>query len=268
MNLVSLVSDNIDLPSTYQTMLKEISYKFPKIIKATKKFNKTQSQFMDNMMTLSQPTELRSLRQILAQINRSKTALEEAYFSIQKKNIEIKRRKQSLEANKNLDELDKESLYIEIAELKSQINNIMGSVEGAIRKISAYMNQYENILGYLGKDEITEEDFEKDEERYHIMKAFEQALCAARARSGIIDEGNHIYFYQIGISGTAAQIDVANFLGDEGLKITAGDVLDHSDTRNWMRKMAKKYCGCAKIFAENKGMRLLDENSLHKENKE
>lgn len=252
-----------NLPTTYQNMLSKISESWPVLKKAKRNFNKSQSQFMNNMLTLSQPTELRSLRQILAEVNNSKMALDEAYFGLKKKKIEIKQKHRELGIEK--DDLKCELIKIEIMELESQISNSLEYVEGAIRRVASYTDQYNTILKFLGKENFSEEDFENDEERYHIMKAFEQGLCAARSHGGVIDEGNHIYFYQIGISGTAAQIEVSNFLEDEGFIVNAGKMPDHSHTWEWMHKMADKYAGCARKFSELKHMKLLDKDSLHQE---
>jgi len=250
-----------NLPTQYQMMLSNVSDYYPVIAKATKAYNKTQSQFMDNMMTLSQPTELRSLRQILAEVNKSKMALDEAYFNIEKKRIDIRKKQRSFE--KETDDLEQDLLTVEIAELESQISNTMGYVEGAIRRISAYMNQYKTILNYLGKNEVTEEDFEKDEERYHIMKVFEQALCAARSRQGTIDEGNHIYFYQIGINGTSAQVEIMKYLDEEGKKYSNDNLPPHDDTWQWLHRMGDKYAGSAQRLQDNKHMVLIDTKSMH-----
>ena len=246
--------DSLNLPAQYQTMLDKISMNYPVIEKATKNFNKSQSQFMDNMLTVTQPTELRSARQILAEINKAKMALDEAYFNIRKKQVQIKRK---LEENDELAD-------IEAQELESQIKTTMGYVEGAIRKISGYMTQYQNILKKYGKEEFTEEDFEKDETRYHVMKAFEQALHAARSHGGIIDEGNHIYLFQIGISGIAAQMEVSELLDIEKKLIKEGKMPTHAMTVKWLNALADKYAGCAADYARLKGMTLIDEESLVK----
>jgi hypothetical protein len=185
-------------------------------------------------------------------------ALDEAYFNIRKKQIEIARKKATSADN----QFDRDMMEVEVQELECQIKNTMGYVEGAIRKISAYMTQYKNILSKYGKEEFSEEDFEKDEERYHVMKAFEQGLCAARSHGGVIDEGNHIYFYQIGISGTAAQMEVNQFLAGEGKQLQAGEMPTHENTVTWMNDMADKYAGCAVDFAKRKGMTLIDEGSV------
>jgi len=250
-----------DLPVQYQTMLSDISEYYPVIAKATRNFNKSQSQFMNNMLTVSHPTELRNLRQILAQLDRAKQALDEAYFSVEKKKIEIKKKQRQLESE--TDGLEQELLQLEISEFQSQLNHSLESVEGCVRKVSSYVSQYKYLLKERGIKEVTEEDFERDEERYHVMKMFEQALCAAQARQGIIDEGNHIYCYQIGISGTAAQIEVNTFLSEEGEMIKAGKMPTHEHTWKWMHDMADKYSGCAEAFCKLKGMELLQEGALH-----
>jgi len=252
-----------ELTVPYQGMLQEISSFYPVVERATRNFNKTQSQFMDNMMTLSQPTELRSLRQILAEVNKSKMALDEAFFGIKKKQIAIKQKQRLLDME--TDSLVRELLEVEIAEIENQIQHTLGYVEGAIRKITAYLNQYKTITSARGFSEMTEEAFEADEERYHIMKAFEQALCAARSRGGTIDEGNHIYFYQIGINGTAAQADVSLYLAGEGAILKAGGAPGHASTWAWLHEMADKYQGCAREFAERKAMVLTDRAALHRE---
>jgi hypothetical protein len=274
MDLIVRVDSQV-LNKHYGSIIEEIKSYYPVIAKATRCYNKTQSQFMDNMMTLSQPTELRSLRQILAELNRSKMALDEAYFGIEKKRIEKEQLNVELEALGIIDiegyperdikllELDKKLLILKINELESQIKNTVGYVEGALRRVSAYMHQYQNILKYLGKEEITEEDFEKDEERYHIMKAFEQALCAARSRGGLIDEGNQIYFYQIGINGGIAQAEIVEYLNYENEQIRSKSAVTHSLTWAWLHQMADKYSGCASKFAESKHIKLLDKTSLH-----
>jgi len=255
--------DTIELSNKYETMLEMIQNNYPIIEKATKNFNKTQSQFMDSMLTVNHPTPLRNARQILAEITKSKMALDEAYFNIQKKKLEIRRKKNKLETESIPDVFDKELLFIEIDEIASQIRTTTGYIEGAIRKVSAYIKQYHNILKSFGKEEFTEEDFEKDEERYHIMKMFEQALCAARSHGGVIDEGNQIYAHQIGINGTMAQVEITSYLVEERKFIAAGKELTHEMTIHWLKNMADKYKGSAIYYARKKGMVLLDLDSLH-----
>ena len=245
----------------YQSMLKDIGAYYPKIEKDTCNFCKTQSQFMDNMMTVHQPTLLRSLRQILAEVNSSKMALNEAYFKSKKSKLELERKQALLETLEN--PFDKQLTMIEIEETQSQMESSRGYIEGAIRKIHAYLEQYKNLLKKYGKDEFTEEDFEEDEARYHVMTAFDQALCAARSRGGIIDEGNHIYFYQIGVNGGAAQYELAKYLESEGQMFNQGQLPTHEMTTDWLEEMGRKYAFAAQDFAARKGMILTSLTSMH-----
>lgn len=244
----------------HQVMFKKVLDEYPMISKATEVFNKSQSQFMDNTFTISQLTPLRSARQCLAEIKKVKLAIEEAFYSIRKKEIAIKKAESLKKTTK--DELDIELLDIEIAENQTQISNISDNVNGSIRKMSNFIAQYKSILKKYGKESFTEEDFEKDEERYHIMKVFEQGLTAARARGGIIDEGNLIYLFQLGISGTAAQIEIRDFFEAENNRLVNGHKLEHADNLKWLESLADKYSGSAKVFAEHKGINLIDEDSL------
>jgi len=241
-------------------LLKKVQSNFPKIQKATENFNKSQSQFMDNMLTIHQLTPLRSARQCLAEIKKIKLAIEESFFKVKKNEIVIESKVSESRRTQQL--LVSQLLDLEIEELKTQNKNIIENVNGAVRKLSGFMTQYENILKKYGKEEFTEEDFEKDEERYHIMKAFEQGLNAARARGGIIDEGNLIYLFQIGISGTAAQIEVQTYFKREDTLIKDGELPSHQFQLNWLEKMADKYSGSAKRFAKYKGVSLIDNESL------
>ena len=74
------------------------------------------------------------------------------------------------------------------------------------------IKRYGGILVKVGKETITEEDYEREEARYHIMTCMKQALNAARARQGIIDEGNLIYLFDLGINAAQAQAEVFAYL--------------------------------------------------------
>lgn len=246
----------------YEKMVEKIKSQYPMVQKASEAFHKTQSQFMDSMLTVSQPTPLRSLRQICAEIEKSKQALDEARFKLRKKlvNIEKKKNKLTIEAN----QFKRALLEIEIEELENQIETTQKYIGGAIRKVSAYLSQYQSILAKYGKTEFSEEDFEREECRYHIMTAFHQALTAARSHGGVIDEGNHIYFFQIGISGAAAQAEIFSLLTEEG-KMLSNDIYpDHSMILEWLERMASKYEDAPKRYAQRMGKQLIDDRSLYR----
>jgi hypothetical protein len=237
--------------SDYAPMVKIITDLMPEVTRATNLFQKSQSQFMDNMLTVTALTPVRNLRQILAEMKKTRLALGEAHFGLKRKAIEIKKKERSIIYE--TDCLEAELLEIELDELHYQVQCINENVGGAIRKLVNYTRQYESIMKEYSLTGFTEEDFEREEERYHITRAFQQGLSAARAHGGMIDEGNQIYFEQIGINGTAAQMELTKYLLQERAILEAGGLPEHKMQVEWILSMADKFKGSSRIYARWKG---------------
>lgn len=236
-------------------MLTEVAERLPTVQKTIDVFGRRQSQYMDAAMTCSHPTPIRNLRQVASEIDRAKSALREAWFAIRKRDAEAKVK--DAEASElfgdGVNQIKAELLRIEAEELRSHNDATMHGIGGAIRKIRALQDQHESLLKRIGKDELTEADFEADEARYHVMKAFEQALCAARSRGGTIDEGNHIYFCQIGINGGAAQAEINAWLQMEK-SAPQGKFIGQQTYHDWLERMADNYAGEAAARIKMRGL--------------
>jgi len=257
----SVILEKFELATTYQSMLKEILLDFPMIEQATSNFYKTQSQFMDTMLTVSQPTPLRMASQCLAEIERSIPALMEAFLKSKRQEILVNRKKHKLNTSTNLDIFERQLLENSIKEIEYREEHSRGYVEGAIRKILTYIGHYKSIMESITVP-ISEEEFEKEEERYHIMTAFTQGLCAARAHGGAIDEGNQIYLHQIGINGTQAQVEVNYYLNMEFEMAKEGEEIPHNLTIDWLNRMADKFAGCSKQYSKSRNMILINKSAL------
>jgi len=168
------VTLSADVKPEYNTMLANIQEKMPAVAQATSNFHKSHSQFMGVTLDVTAITPIRSVKHTLAEIDKIKGALQEAYISMLKKENELKKKTRELKSCE--DDLDRELLDIEILELQGQLENTKNSVQGAIRKMSFFTNQYENLMKHIGKEELTEEDYELEEARYHIMTCMKQAL--------------------------------------------------------------------------------------------
>ena len=255
----------------HEEMISLVVKNLPEINKASTSFFKTQSQYMDNVLTVSHPTPLRNIRQILAEINRSKAALQEAYYNNKKKVVEVKILERDIKKEKR--QLEKELLIIEMEQKIAGLESSKVYISGAIRKITNYIVQYKSILSSLNVTSFDELDFEKEEEEYHIKKAFDQAITAARSRSGTVDEGNHIYFNQIGINGAMAQVEIIRFLQIEGEMIKSGKEPNHKMVTDFLDTMYKKFKGCTRKIIEHKSMiersdvALLIDQKLHTDEK-
>ena len=250
----------VEVKPEYKTMLKNIDEKMPVIQEASSNFHKSHSQFMGVTLDVTAITPVRSIKHTLAEVNKTKNALQEAHIRMQKKAVELKMKQRELLDCQ--DNLEREMLEIEILELQTQSVNSQDAVQGAIRKMNFFVNQYNSLLKHLGVDEITEEMYEREENRYHIMTAMKQALTSARPRGGIIDEGNMIYIFDLGISGAQAQAEVFAYLNTENELMKEGKAPTHEMTMRWLEACADKWEGDPQKFAERRGFTLLDKQSL------
>lgn len=257
------VSNELAVTPEYKGMLEHINANLPAISRDSQNFYKSASQFKNVTLDVTDLTLMGSLKHILAVIDRTRMALEEAHISVRRKQIELK--KKTLEYDNAEDGYEKEILWIDIVEINNHLNNAENSVKGALRKLSFFTTQYQAIMEKLGKEEITEEDYELNESRHHIMTAMKQALCAARTRGGIIDEGNHIYLFDMGINGAVAQAEVFAFLQAEQEMLAKGQEPTQEITMKWLEACADKFADCGKNFAELRGFIPLDKKSLAKE---
>jgi len=261
--VISKLSNSPLVKKEYKQMLTNINASLPAIKQSSSNFYKSHSQFMGVMLDVTAITPIRSVKHTLAELDKTRMALEEAQLKMMKKDIELRQKEKKLADGDFKDELERELLETEILEVKVNMNNIQNSVSGAIRKMNFFTNQYKSILKKLGKDDITEEEYEKEESRYHVMTCMKQALNAARARGGVIDEGNLIYLFDMGINSAQAQAEIYAYLKMENTLMEQGKAPTHEMTMTWLEACADKFSGDAEKFAERRGFKLYDEESLN-----
>jgi hypothetical protein len=249
----------LSLPSQYTPMLSKIDDVLPLARIDTENFNKSSSQFKVATLDVVDLTPINSAKHFLAIIQQTRQALEEASINLRRKQIELKRKELDLMASEGT---DTDELVIDIDELKMQISNIESSGRGAVRRLANALDQYQSILTALGKEHLTELDYEKDQVRYHIMTAFNQALTAARSRGGLIDEGNHIYLFQLGINGAMAQREVTGFLEAEQEALNNNLTPTHEGIIKWLNLVADKFEEAPEQYAVKRNMQTLNTDLL------
>lgn len=247
------------LSKDYEPMLAKIDSVLPLANLDTENFNKSASQFKTTILDVTDLTPINSAKHLLASIQRTRQALEEASIKLRRKKLKLERKEKKLMSAQG-DEVD--SLLIDIDELKIHILNIEAAGKGAVRKLSALLDQYQTILKALGKDHLTELDYENDQARYHIMTAFNQALTAARARGGLIDEGNHIYLFQLGINGAVAQREITALLEAEQEALMEGIAPSHEGVVKWLNLIADRFEKAPEIYATQRNMKILNPDLL------
>lgn len=244
----------------YNLMLKNIQDRLPAVQRDTSNFHKSHSQFMQVTLDVTAITPIRSIKHTLAEIDRTRSALQEAYISMRKKQVELRKKQEALEAC--TDPLDREMLEIEILEINGHLEGSQNHVNGALRKMNFFVNQHKQLLEKVGKNEISEEDYEREEARYHIMTCMKQALNAARSRNGMIDEGNLIYLFDLGINAAQAQAEIFAYLNMENQLISNGQAPTHEMTMRWLEACADKWQDDPAKFAARRGFSVFDRSSL------
>ena len=254
---------NIHLPAAkpeYKSMLANIQEKSPAIAQASSNFYKSHSQMMSVTLDVTAITPIRSVKHSLAEIEKTKSALQEGYFRMKKDEVRLKKIERRITQEE--DYLERELLEIRRDELIAKAESSRGYVEAAIRKLNFFTNQYDSLMKKLGKETLTEEDYEEEEVKYHIMTCMKQALNAARSRNGMIDEGNLIYIFDLGINAAQAQAEVFAYLQWENELIKQGTAPEHHHTVEWLEECAEKWKHCPTAFADNRGFQIMDRTSL------
>lgn len=246
------------LPEKYRSMLADIQTSMPTISAASENFYKSASQLKSAVIDSTSLTPYKTIKQILAEVDRTVLALQKAQVQVKKNDIEIRRRQSKI----HTDPFDAELASVEIVDLLCDSENTEKNIRGAIRKLAFQISMYKSILSALGKDSFTEEDYELEEVRYHIMTAFKQGWIAANARSGHIDEGNLIYLFDLGIPLAAARAEIKSQFDLEQSLLTKNKVLSHTKTLEWLAALAERFMNNPEVFAKARGLILQDSSLL------
>ena len=112
----------VEVKPEYKTMLKNIDKNMPMIQQASSNFYKSHSQFMGVTLDVTAITPIRSIKHTLAEVDKTKSALQEAQINMQKKAVELKmKQRELLECQ---DDLEREMLEVEILELQTHVNDM------------------------------------------------------------------------------------------------------------------------------------------------
>ena len=101
-----------DAKPEYEIMLSNIDKTMPDIEAASTNFHKSHSQFMNVTVDVTAITPIRSIKHTLAEIDKTKTALQDAHIRMQKVSVKLKKKLRKLK--KCTDDLNREMLEIEI----------------------------------------------------------------------------------------------------------------------------------------------------------
>lgn len=274
-DLTILKEDGFMIPAGHEQVIATIKNNLPAIQQVSKNFGKRQSEFMNTMLTVSQPTPLRRLRQCCSEIERTWEAIRHHYYKYKELALKVESIeqditfiRQALDVRYNETDQRKErrtsklglklrKKQLKLEKIRSDIVAGEKYIGGALRRVSQLSEQYKQMLRDAGKEAFTEEDFEEEEIEYHIKTALLQGLTAARSNGGSIDEGNHIYLQQIGVHGAIAQKRVEELLHKEKTMMSNNMVPDMKLVWDWLDKCYNEFKPAVYAFAQLKGQRSL-----------
>lgn len=236
----------------YDSMMETVTTVMPLVAQTQESFNKSSSQLKTVTLDINDLTPIGTARHIVAAIDRTRKALKESEIAAQRKTTdaqEIRERRATTSG------LDADRLDIDILEIESALEDLRATQRGAIRRLAFLIEQYQAICELLGVDVITEEMYEQDQAVYHVRRAMSQALAAARARGGLIDEGNFIYLQDLGINGAAAQRELTAYLEAEQHMLNKGHVPTFEMQSTWIAAVADKFAGEVERYARSRGLR-------------
>lgn len=253
------ISLTTPLPEVYSQMIDGIAAHLPAIAESSQAFYKSDSQVKIVTLDINDLTDVGAAKHILARIERKRAALRESEIGLRRKRIALAEAQQNLTTAEGF---DAQRIQIDIIELSSQIDDTTNYQAGAVREVRHLVEQYQAICERLGVEVITEEMYEDDQPRYHVIRAFSQALAAARARQGLIDEGNFIYFQDLGINGAAAQRELVAYLEAEQQLLNEGKVPTFEMQHAWLMAVGDKFAGEVTRYAEHRGLKPLTPEAL------
>ena len=226
--------------------LAKISDKMKEIDRANKSVCKRNTQATGQLMTLTMLCDApyRRLRQVLAQIEQKRSAIEDTSFKLRKEKVQVKR------LRKTGDELD----LIEAEQLDHNFYRSRNYLESALKELATYQLVYDEIkAAHNIPDNWDELDLEKEEVANHIRMAFRNGIRNVMA-NGTLGQGTTEYLEQFGIHPITAFQMIKNYVNscDTMLKEGKAPTVDH--LYDFLDQCAKTFKDCHKAVMRRIGI--------------
>ena len=237
-----------------------ISQKMVAIDRANNTAGRSETQTTNQLMTLTMLTDspYRRLRQCLAQIEKKRSALDEAYFKMKKKQVLIKQ----------WYEKGDEMSVLKAQEAEHGLMRSKNYIDGAFKEIATFQCAYDEIReSYNIPENWDERDAEEEEIDHHIKQAFRQSH-REMVGSGCITSGNMEYLEQYGIHIQTATRLIADYIASEDEMIVKGQMPTVAHLYAFLDRMAETFHDAHKTVMQRIGIKeLVKEEFLYLEKK-
>lgn len=213
-------------------------------------WNRSHSQWSWKHINLSYLSPEKNMRQIAAEINGKKNALNEAKWRQVKNEVKIKKIEEQL-AEGNLDYWKEVDLKVKLLELKESMATGTAYIEGAMKDVLALTDLYDQLQEQLG--DVTEEELEVRESKSHLKRSIVQCIRDVR-QSGSITKGEQEYLEQIGVNPMKMLNTIRGYVAQEA----QSDSWDNSGLHNFVNRIVDELIDVAqvdKIRMENMGFK-------------
>jgi len=240
--------------------LEIISKKMVAIDRANNTAGRSETQTTNQLMTLTMLTDspYRRLRQCLAQIEKKRGALDEAYFKMKKQQVLIKQ----------WYEKGDEMSVLKAQEAEHALMRSKNYIDGAFKEIATFQCAYDEIReSYNIPENWDERDAEEAEIDHHIKQAFRQSH-REMVGSGCITSGNMEYLEQYGIHIQTATRLIADYIASEDEMIAKGQMPTVAHLYAFLDRMAETFHDAHKTVMQRIGIKeLVKEEFLYLEKK-
>lgn len=240
--------------------LEIISKKMVAIDRANNTAGRSDTQTTNQLMTLTMLTDspYRRLRQCLAQIEKKRGALDESYFKMKKKQVQIKQ----------WYEKGDEMSVLRAQEAEHGMMRNKNYIDGAFKEIATFQCAYDEIReSHNIPENWDERDAEEAEIDHHIKQAFRQAH-REMVGAGCITSGNMEYLEQYGIHIQTATRLIADYIASEDEMIVKGQMPTVAHLYAFLDRMAETFHDAHKTVMQRIGIKeLVKEEFLYLEKK-
>jgi hypothetical protein len=177
-------------------------------------WNRSHSQLDWKHINMSYHGDFKNVRQIAAEINRKKQAIDESKWRHVKNEIKLRKIEEKLE-NPDLSYWKRIDLQVELAQLRESIASGTTYIEGAMKDVLALNDLYEQMKDKF--EGFTESDFEREESKSHLKRSVVQCIRDVR-QSGSITKGEQEYLEQIGVNPTKMLYLIREYINKEEAK--------------------------------------------------
>jgi len=212
----------------------------------------SQTSYSLQTMQMISDSPLNRMKQCLAQINRKYNALQEAFYKIENKKLDIK------ELLKN----DNSKSRLKIREEESLINIISLSMENTLRQIGMFQDMYDSIKENNNiPDNWSEKDFEAQEISHMIRSSFrlgiQDLMSSTKVSRAAIE-----YWEQLGIHPQVAELRIKEYLNNTNKILIELGTISIQLMYDFLDEMVAEFGLCYQSALKRMGLNELGSNEF------